>query len=259
MWTARKPAWRASPRWTSRARWSRRRRPAGSCAQLLGRSQERHRLSGAGRDPAARGAHARRHPNHRSAEDLGRIPLKRTENGQVLVRDVAEIKPGPCPASSTATTCGGRSRSRRTSPGRSGVRLAARSARRCSGPASRRRASGRTARADPADAGDAVGLSIGPGIAVVAVFLLLTANFQSMRLALVTVSTFPPSWRAWSDAVAHRHDAQHPVVHRRDHGDRRGDGQCHSAGHVCRAAPARGGQAAVDSAVTGRAAVCGRS
>src|SRR5690606_32093100 len=35
------------------------------------------------------------------------------------------------------------------------------------------------------------GLTIGLGLAVVAVFLLLTANFQSLRLALVTVSTAP--------------------------------------------------------------------
>ena len=35
------------------------------------------------------------------------------------------------------------------------------------------------------------GLSVGIALAVVAVFLLLTANFQSPRLALVTVSTAP--------------------------------------------------------------------
>jgi multidrug efflux pump subunit AcrB len=35
------------------------------------------------------------------------------------------------------------------------------------------------------------GLTIGLTLAVVAVFLLLTANFQSLRLALVTVSTAP--------------------------------------------------------------------
>ncbi len=35
------------------------------------------------------------------------------------------------------------------------------------------------------------GLAIGLGLAVVAVFLLLTANFQSVRLALITVSTVP--------------------------------------------------------------------
>jgi multidrug efflux pump subunit AcrB len=35
------------------------------------------------------------------------------------------------------------------------------------------------------------GLTIGLGLAVVAVFLLLTANFQSLKLALVAVSTAP--------------------------------------------------------------------
>jgi multidrug efflux pump subunit AcrB len=35
------------------------------------------------------------------------------------------------------------------------------------------------------------GLAIGLGLAVIAVFLLLTANFQSLRLALVTVSAVP--------------------------------------------------------------------
>jgi multidrug efflux pump subunit AcrB len=35
------------------------------------------------------------------------------------------------------------------------------------------------------------GLSVGLGLAVVVVFLLLAANFQSLRLALVTVSTVP--------------------------------------------------------------------
>ena len=35
------------------------------------------------------------------------------------------------------------------------------------------------------------GLAIGLGLAIVAVFLLLTANFQSVRLALVAVSTVP--------------------------------------------------------------------
>jgi multidrug efflux pump subunit AcrB len=35
------------------------------------------------------------------------------------------------------------------------------------------------------------GLTIGLGLAIVAVFLLLTANFQSLKLALVAVSTAP--------------------------------------------------------------------
>ena len=36
---------------------------------------------------------------------------------------------------------------------------------------------------------------------------------------------------------------EHSIVHRRDHGDRRGDGQRDSAGHLCRASPPRGAPA----------------
>ena len=39
-------------------------------------------------------------------------------------------------------------------------------------------------------------------------------------------------------AVHHPHDAEHPVVHGRDHGGRRGGGQRHSAGHLRREGPA---------------------
>ena len=35
------------------------------------------------------------------------------------------------------------------------------------------------------------GLAIGLGLAIVVIFLLLSANFQSLRLSLVTVSTAP--------------------------------------------------------------------
>ena len=53
-----------------------------------------------------------------------------------------------------------------------------------------RRAS-RNPRPNSTDARNAIGLAIGLGLAIVAVFLLLTANFQSVRLALVAVSTAP--------------------------------------------------------------------
>ena len=45
------------------------------------------------------------------------------------------------------------------------------------------------------------------------------------------------------DALYHWHDPQHPVLHRRDHGGGRGDGQCYFAGDVRRrpAAARRGG------------------
>ena len=88
------------------------------------------------------------------------------------------------------------------------------------------------------------GLALGLGLAVVVIFLLLSANFQSLRLSLVTVSTAPA---AIAGVVVMlyltRHDVEHPVLHRRDHGRGRGDGQRHSAGHVCRKpAPARRGR-----------------
>ena len=35
------------------------------------------------------------------------------------------------------------------------------------------------------------GLSVGLAVAILVVFLVLTANFQSIRLALATVSTVP--------------------------------------------------------------------
>ena len=74
----------------------------------------------------------------------------------------------------------------------------------------------------------------------IAVFLLLTANFQSVRLALVDrLHSSGRRGRRGADAVAHGHDAQHPVVHRRDHGDRRGDGQRDPAGDVRRTTPTR--------------------
>ena len=47
------------------------------------------------------------------------------------------------------------------------------------------------------------GLGVGLVLAVVVIFLLLTANFQSLRLALVTVSTAPavvPAITVWQPA-----------------------------------------------------------
>ena len=64
---------------------------------------------------------------------------------------------------------------------------------------------------------------------------LLTANFQSVRLALVVVSTTPAVVAGVvADALADRDDDQPPVVHGGDHGHRRGGGQRHPAGHLRR-------------------------
>jgi multidrug efflux pump subunit AcrB len=127
-----------------------------------------------------------------SAEELGRIPLKRTENGQVLVRDVATIEPGTMPgqfdrynmrrqitltANITGADLGTVSRQvaraiQQAGEPPAGIRVETRG------------------QVPPMRAIQA-GLTVGLAFAVAAVFLLLTANFQSLRLALVSVSTAP--------------------------------------------------------------------
>ena len=84
------------------------------------------------------------------------------------------------------------------------------------------------------------GLRAGLLLAVVVIFLLLAANFQSLKLAFIVVSTAPAVIAGvvlvlWAD----RHDAQYSVLHGRDHGHRRGGGQCHPAGDLRRAQPDR--------------------
>ncbi|MBX3445029.1 MAG: efflux RND transporter permease subunit [Planctomyces sp.] len=127
-----------------------------------------------------------------STEDLARIPLKRTDHGQVLLRDVASIQPGTMPgqfdrynmrrqisltANVTGTDLGAVSREidralRRAGDPPTGVQVEVRG------------------QVPPMREMQA-GLTIGLGLAVMAVFLLLTANFQSVKLAIATVSTAP--------------------------------------------------------------------
>jgi multidrug efflux pump subunit AcrB len=127
-----------------------------------------------------------------SASDLAQIPLKRTENGQVLIGDVAELREGTMPgqydrynmrrqvtltANVADADLGAVSREvakaiERAGEPLAGVQIAARG------------------QIPPMEEME-TGLTIGLGLAVVAVFLLLTANFQSVRLALVAVSTAP--------------------------------------------------------------------
>ncbi|HEX6961332.1 MAG TPA: efflux RND transporter permease subunit, partial [Lacipirellula sp.] len=127
-----------------------------------------------------------------SANDLAQIPLKRTENGQVLVGDVAELSSG--------TMAGQYDRYNM----RRQITLTANVANADLGAVSRE-VTKAIARAGEPPAGVQVaargqippmqemqsGLTIGLSLAVVAVFLMLTANFQSLRLALVTVSAVP--------------------------------------------------------------------
>ncbi len=127
-----------------------------------------------------------------SIADLGKIPLKRTSEGQVLIRDVGTLEAGTMPGqydrynmkrlvTLTANIVG-----QDLGSVAGEVKLA-------------------VARAGELPQGSVIdirgqippmeemqlGLTIGLALAVVAVFLLLTANFQSLRLALVTVSTAP--------------------------------------------------------------------
>ena len=84
-------------------------------------------------------------------------------------------------------------------------------------------------------------LSIGLAMAIVVIVLLLTANFQSVRLALVAVSTSPGRrLRRCHRSLAHQNDHQHSVVHGGDHGDRRRGRQRHLARDLRRATAARG-------------------
>jgi multidrug efflux pump subunit AcrB len=127
-----------------------------------------------------------------SIEALGRIPLKQTDQGQVLIRDIAQLEPGTMPGQYDRYNM---RRQITLTANVSGADLGTIST----------EVSGALARVGDPPSGIQVetrgqippmlemqaGLSIGLGLAVVAVFLLLTANFQSLRLALVTVSTVP--------------------------------------------------------------------
>jgi multidrug efflux pump subunit AcrB len=127
-----------------------------------------------------------------SMEQLGRIPLLKTNNGQVLVRDVASLERGTMPGQYDRYNM---KRLVTLTANISGADLGSVSS----------EVQQAIMRAGDAPTGTTVevrgqippmqemeaGLSIGLMLAIIAVFLLLTANFQSLRLALVTISTIP--------------------------------------------------------------------
>jgi multidrug efflux pump subunit AcrB len=127
-----------------------------------------------------------------SADDLGQIPLKRDGEHQVLVRDIAEIRPGTMPGQYDRYNM---KRQVTLTANRAGVDLGTLT----------QEISAAVKRAGDAPKGAKVdirgqippmnemtsGLSVGLIVSVVAIFLLLTANFQSVRLALVAVSSVP--------------------------------------------------------------------
>ncbi|MEZ6150212.1 MAG: efflux RND transporter permease subunit [Pirellulaceae bacterium] len=127
-----------------------------------------------------------------SIEQLGKIPLKSTDKGQVLIRDVASLEPGTMPGQFDRYNM---KRQITLTANVAGMDLGSVAG----------MVTNAIARAGDPPSGSVVeirgqippmqemqsGLGIGLALAVVAVFLLLTANFQSLRLALVTVSTAP--------------------------------------------------------------------
>jgi multidrug efflux pump subunit AcrB len=127
-----------------------------------------------------------------SAEDLGQIPLKQHGRGQVLVRDVAEIREGTMPGQYDRYNM---KRQVTLTANRAGVDLGTLSR----GVQSAIDAAGEAPKGAKVEIRGQIppmneiasGLSVGLIISIVAVFLLLTANFQSIRLALVAVSSVP--------------------------------------------------------------------
>ena len=127
-----------------------------------------------------------------SLEQLGRIPLRSTENGEVLVRDVASLERGTMPGQFDRYNM---KRQVTITANMIGSDLGAvagfvnQALKRAGQPPT-----GSTVEVRgqiPPMQEMQSGLSIGLLLAIVAVFLLLTANYQSARLALATVSTIP--------------------------------------------------------------------
>jgi multidrug efflux pump subunit AcrB len=127
-----------------------------------------------------------------STEDLATIPLKRNADSQVLVRDVASLEEGTMPGQFDRYNM------------RRQVSLTANIAGADLGTVSQEVAAALERAGEPPRGVEVEvrgqippmrdmqnGLAVGIALAVVVVFLLLAANFQSVRLALVTVSTAP--------------------------------------------------------------------
>jgi multidrug efflux pump subunit AcrB len=139
----------------------------------------------------------------RSADDLGQIPLKRNGDHQVLVRDVASLQPGTMPGQYDRYNM---KRQITLTANRFGVDLGTLS-REVSAAVNRavpelqnkEHADHQKAKAYKFEIRGQIppmndmssGLSVGLIVSVMAVFLLLTANFQSVRLSLVAVSSVP--------------------------------------------------------------------
>jgi multidrug efflux pump subunit AcrB len=128
----------------------------------------------------------------KSLRDLETTPLKRQNGKEVLLEDLAEVNPGTMPGEYDRYNM------------RRQISLSANIYGEDLGRASKQvlqaiQAAGEPPKGVTVDVRGQIppmqqmfqGLSVGLGLAVVVIFLLLSANFQSLRLALVTVSTAP--------------------------------------------------------------------
>jgi multidrug efflux pump subunit AcrB len=127
-----------------------------------------------------------------SAEALAQIPLKQTERGQILIGDIACLNPGTMPGQydrynmrRQVTLTGNVANADLATVAREVTKALKRAGEPPAGVQVETRG-----QVPPMQQMQS-GLMIGLGLAVVAVFLLLMANFQSPRLALVAVSTVP--------------------------------------------------------------------
>ena len=171
-----------------------------------------------------------------SIDDLKMVPVKHNAAGQVLVRDVATVSTGTMPGeidrynmkrqvSMTANIAG-------TDLGSVSRQVAA-ALRRCRRAPARRQ--GRGPRADSADARHAQRAGHRARAGDCRHFPAAVGQF-SVVAAVAGHRLHGPCGhcRGGGDALPDPHDVEHPVLHRRDHGRRRGDGQRDSAGHLCR-------------------------
>jgi multidrug efflux pump subunit AcrB len=127
-----------------------------------------------------------------SSDDIGLIPLKREGGGQVLIRDISDIRAGTMPGQYDRYNM---KRQVTITANRAGADLGTVTR----GVAAAIKRAGEPPKGAKVDVRGQIppmtemtnGLSAGLVVSIIAVFLLLTANFQSVRLALVAVSSVP--------------------------------------------------------------------
>jgi multidrug efflux pump subunit AcrB len=153
-------------------------------AELLARPRQRHRVSIAGRDSSS--------PDCGRCRTVANIPAMASGAARPLVGDVAQVGFGTTvgeyerynqqrmvtiTANTSGSDLGGAARQVRQAVARAGDPP---------------RGVAVTVRGQVAPMDDTLaGLRTGVGVAIVVIFLLMTANFQSLRLAVVVLSTVP--------------------------------------------------------------------